>query len=113
MSGFFRNVFGKCEKQNFPFDKEKAYCFLRQGVIAGGGFSLKLDPEGIVEHYSYVNPVPENECGMRDRGAYIYFSGLNEGNVEVTAVYHYPTCEDEVEIFTLKVDRDLCVRRIN
>ncbi len=113
MLGFFASLFGCNKKPEYPFDKEIAYYYSRQGVIAGGGFHLNFNPEGVVEYYSYVKPVPENECGMRDRGADIYFVGLKEGRVEVTATYKYPTCEDEVHTFTLNVDKDLCVTRID
>lgn len=111
--GLFASLFGCNKKPEYPFDTEKAYHYLRQGVIAGGGFKLEFAPEGVVEYYSYVKPVPEYECGMRDKGADIYFVGLKEGSVEVTAVYKYPTCEDEKYTFTLNVDKDLCVTKIN
>ncbi len=113
MLSIFASLFGCSKKPDYPFDKEKAYCYARQGVIAGGGFYLKINPDDVVEYYSYVRPVPENECGMRDKGADIYFVGLKEGRVEVTAVFEYPTCEDEVYTFTLNVDKDLCVTRID
>ena len=109
-----KNLFFKRIKKNeYPFNKEKAYCYNRQGVIAGGGFYLYLNPTDIVEYYSYVKPAPEFECGMRDKGADIYFVGLKEGKVAVTAVYKYPTCEPEEFIFTLNVADDLTVTRIN
>lgn len=116
MIGFLASLFG-CSKTpdntpDYPFDTEKAYCYSRQGVIAGGDFHLTLDPEGIVDYYSYVKPVPENECGMKDRGADIYFVGLKEGRGEVTAIFGYPTCEDEIYTFTLNVNKDLFVTRI-
>lgn len=113
MFGMFATLFGCSKEPEYPFDKEKAYCYSRQGVIAGGGFHLKFNPEGIVEYYSYVKPVPENEAGMRDRGADIYFVGLKEGKVEVTATYKYPTCPNEVYTFTLNVAQDLSVTKID
>ncbi len=109
MLGIFSLLFGCSKKPEYPFDTEKAYYYSRQGVIAGGGFHLSFNPEGVVEYYSYVKPVPEDEAGMRDRGADIYFVGLKEGVVKVTATYKYPTCEDEEYTFTLNVDKDLCV----
>lgn len=109
----FASLFGCSKKPQYSFDKEKAYCYSREGVIAGGGFSLEFNPEGVVEYYSYVKPVPEYEAGMRDKGADIYFVGLKEGRVEVTATFKYPTCEDEVYIFTLNVDENLCVTKID
>lgn len=109
MLGLFASLFGCSKEPEYPFDKSKAYCYSRQGVIAGGDFTLRFNPEGVVEYYSYRKPVPEDECGMRDRGADIYFVGLKEGIVEVTAVYKYPTCEDEEVTFTLNVDKDFCV----
>lgn len=109
----FASLFGCNKKPEYPFDTEKAYCYSRQGVIAGGGFRLNFNPEGVVEYYSYVKPTPENECGMRDRGADIYFVGLKEGIVEVTAVFEYPTCEDEEYTFILNVDKDLSVTKID
>lgn len=113
MLSVFASLFGCNKKTEYPFDIEKAYCYSRPGVIAGGGFCLKFNPEGVVEYYSYVKPTPENECGMRDRGADVYFVGLKEGRTEVTAVFKYPTCEDEEYTFTLNVDKDLCVTRID
>ena len=107
----FASLFGCSKKPEYPFDKEKAYCYPREGVIAGGGFSLNFNPEGVVEYYSYVKKVPDQEAGMRDKGADIYFVGLKEGKVEVTATFKYPTCEDEVYIFTLNVDENLCVTK--
>ena len=109
----FASLFGCSKNPEYPFDKEKAYYYSRQGVIAGGGFHLTFNPEDVVEYYSYVKPVPEYEAGMRDRGADIYFVGLKEGRVEVTATFEYPTCEDEVYIFTLNVDENLCVTKID
>lgn len=107
------SLFGCSKKPEYPFDKEKAYCHSRQGVIAGGGFSLKFNPEGIVEYYSYVKPIPKDECGMKDKGADIYFVGLKEGRVEVTAIFKYPTCEDEEYTFILNVDENLCVTKVD
>lgn len=112
MLGIFSGLFGCSKKPEYPFDKEKAYYFLRQGVIAGGAVHYDFSPEGIVEYYSYVRAVPGNEAGMRDKGADIYFVGLKEGRVEVTLTYEYPTCEPEIDSFTLNVDKDLCVTRI-
>ena len=109
----FASLFGCNKKPEYPFDKEKAYYYSRQGVVAGGGFHLNFNPEGVVEYYNYVTPPPENECGMRDRGADIYFVGLKEGKVEVIATFEYPTCEDEEYTFTLNVDNDLCVTRLD
>ena len=109
----FASLFGCSKNPEYPFDKEKAYYYSRQGVIAGGGFHLNFNPEDVVEYYSYVKSVPEYEEGMRDRGADIYFVGLKEGRVEVTATFEYPTCEDEVYIFTLNVDENLCVTKID
>lgn len=111
--GFFDSLIGSIKKTNYPFDKDKAYYYMRQGVIAGGGFQLSLSPENIVKCYSYVKPTPQNECGMRDRGADLYFVGLKEGEVMVTLTYKYPTCEPEQDILTLRVDKDLTVRKIN
>ncbi len=111
MLGFLTSLFGCSKKPEYPFDKEKAYYYSRQGVIAGGAVHLTFEPEGIVEYYSYVRPTPENECGMKDRGADMYFVGLKEGRVEVTFVYEYPTCEPEEYSITLEVAEDLTVTR--
>lgn len=111
MFSIFAGLFGCSKKSEYPFDTEKALCYSREGVIAGGGFELKFNPEGIVEYYSYIKPVPPDEGGMKDRGADIYFVGLKEGRVEVTATYKYPTCPDEEYTFTLEVDKDLKVTR--
>ena len=111
--GIMASLFGCNKKTEYPFDKEKAYHYSRQGVISGGGFNLTFSPEGIVECYSYVKPVIENECGMRDRGADLYFVGIKEGEVKVTLTYKYPTCEPEHDTFTLSVNKDLIVRKSN
>lgn len=109
----FASLFGCNKKTEYPFDEEKAYCYTRSGVIAGGSFMLNFAPEGIVEYYSYVKEVPEYEAGMKDKGADIYFAGLKPGRVEVTATYKYPTCEDEIFTFNLEVAEDLTVTRID
>ena len=92
--GLFSSFFG-CNNSNpeYPFDKEKAFHYSRHGVIAGGRSELSYNPENIVECYSYVKPVPEYECGMKDNGADLYFVGLREGKTEVTFRYYYPTCQ--------------------
>ena len=109
--GIFASLFGCTQKTEYPFDKEKAYHYFRQGVISGGSVHLTYNPENIVECYSYVKPVPENECGMKDKGADLYFVGLQEGEVEVTFIYKYPTCEPEEYILTLKVSEDFSVTK--
>ena len=111
--GIFASLFGCSKKTEYPFDTEKAYYYSRQGIIAGGNFRLTFNPEKIVECYSYVKPVPENECGMKDRGADLYFVGLKEGEVEVILIYEYPTCPPEIYTITLKVADDLSVKRID
>ena len=113
LMGIFASLFGCNKKTEYPFDKEKAYHYSRQGVIAGGSVSLTFNPEKIVECYSYVKPVPENECGMKDKGADLYFVGLKEGEAEVVLIYQYPTCEPEQYTLTLKVAEDLTVTRID
>ena len=111
--GIFASLFGCSKKTEYTFDKEKAYHYSRQGVIAGGSVHLTYNPENIVECYSYVKPVPENECGMKDKGADLYFVGLNKGEVEVTFTYEYPTCEPDEYSIKLRVDEDLAVTRID
>lgn len=112
--GLFSSLFGcNNNKPEYPFNKEKAFCYSRQGVIAGGRFELRYNPENIVECYSYVKPVPEYECGMKDKGADLYFAGLQEGETEVTFRFHYPTCPPEEFTITLKVAEDLTVTKIN
>lgn len=109
--GIFASLFGCSEKTEYPFDKEKAYHYFRHGVISGGNFHLTYNPENIIECYSYVKPVPEMECGMRDRGADLYFVGLQKGEVDVTFIYEYPTCEPEKYTLKLKVFEDLSVTK--
>ena len=113
MLGIFASLFGCSKKPEYPFDVEKAYCYSRSGVIAGGVFRLELSPEGVVKYYTYTKPVSENEDGMHDRGAEIYFVGLKEGRVEVTAVYEYPTCPPEENTFTLNVAENLTVTKMD
>lgn len=111
MQEHISSLFGGGKAHDKPFDKDKSYHYSRQGVIAGGSFCLRFNPEGVVQYYSYTKPVPKYECGMRDKGADIYFVGLKEGKTEVTAVYKYPTCEDEEYTFTLNVDKNLYVTK--
>lgn len=113
MTEFFRSLFCYHQKIEFPFDTEKAYRYSRQGVIAGGSFRLAFNPEGVVEYYSYVKPAADNECGMKDKGADVYFVGLKKGRTEVTATFKYPTCEDEIYAFTLDVAEDLSVTKVD
>lgn len=116
----FASLFGcgKAEKitnttPDYPFDVEKAYCYSRSGVIAGGDFHLKLSSEGVVEYYSYPKLVSKNESGMNDKGADIYFVGLKEGTVKVTAVFEFPTTDPYEYTFTLNVAEDLMVTKID
>ncbi|MBQ3195498.1 MAG: hypothetical protein IJB65_03425 [Clostridia bacterium] len=93
-------------KKKLPFDEEKAYLYRRTGIMTGGGCRIKVTPEDLLEVYSYPIPVPENECGMRDKGANIYFVGLKTGKATVELVYTYPTCPEDTESFTLRVTED-------
>lgn len=93
------------------FDTEKAYHIKRSGIIAGGGYEIKTEPEGKIEIYSYAIPAPEDEDGMRDNGADIYFVGLEPGEVTVTVTEWYPTCEPEKSSFVLIVAEDLSVSK--
>ena len=113
MLGIFASLFGCSKKPEYPFDVEKAYFYSRSGVIAGGDFRLELSPEGVVKYYSYTKPVSENESGMRDRGADVYFVGLKEGRVEVKAIYEYPTCPPEENTFILNVAENLTVTKMD
>lgn len=109
MFSILASLFGCNSKEEYPFDTQKAYCYHRSGVIAGGSCQIELSDEQIAQYFSYPVPVPENECGMRDRGADIYFVGLAPGTVEVTLTYTYPTCEPEIKSFVLEVSQDLTV----
>ena len=60
---------------------------------------------------SYVEPVPDGEDGMRDKGASIYFVGAEPGEVTVTVTKHYPTCPDDEQSFVLVVAEDLSVTK--
>ena len=60
-----------------------------------------------------MKQVPEYEEGMRDKGADLYFVGLQEGETEVTFCYYYPTCEPEEFTIKLKVAEDLTVKKID
>lgn len=112
-SSLFASLFGCInktpQKQDYPFDTAKAYCYRRSGVISGGNCRLTAEPQGIVTYYSYVKYPPENECGMKDKGADIFFVGLKEGKVKITLEYMYPTTESDFEEFTLSVDSALNV----
>ena len=113
MLGLLSMLFGcKTEKApEYPFDTEKAYYQRRGGVMAGGRFEIKTDPEGIVEVYSYPIPVPEHEDGMKDKGAHIFFVGITPGEVTVTEIEHYPTSLPDETSFVLSVDENLCVTK--
>ncbi len=113
MLGILSMLFGcKTEKApEYPFDTEKAYYHRRGGVIAGGSYVIETEPEGIVEVYSYSIPVPEDEVGMKDKGADIYYVGLKPGEVTVTETEFFPTCPPESFSFVLVVDENLSVSR--
>lgn len=100
------------EKKVYPFDVEKAYYYRRSGLMAGANCSIEIKPEGVIEHYSYPIPVPEMECGMRDRGADVYFVGIKPGVVQVDIVTHYPTCPEEEKSLTLQVAEDGTVTKV-
>ena len=113
MLGLLSMLFGcKTEKApEYPFEVEKAFYMSRSGIMAGGSYSIKTEPEGRVEVYSYIEPVPDGEDGMRDKGASIYFVGLEPGEVTVTVTKHYPTCPDVEQCFVLVVAEDLSVTK--
>jgi len=99
-------------KKTYPFDVEKAYRYRRPGLMTGASCRFEIKPEGALEHYSYPIPVPEMECGMRDRGANVYFVGLKAGTAQVDIITHYPTCPEEVESFILQVAEDGTVTKV-
>ena len=111
MLGLLSMLFGcKTEKApEYPFDTEKAYCISRGGIIAGGSYEIKTEPEGKVKIYSYIIPAPEGEDGMKDSGANIYFVGIEPGEVTVTVNEYYPSAEPEKYSFTLVIAEDLSV----
>lgn len=113
MLGILSSLFGckKDKEPDYPFDTEKAYYMSRGGIMAGGRYEIKTEPEGIVEVYSYVNPVLEGEDGMRDKGASIFFVGIKPGETTVTASEHYPTCPPDEYSFVLSVSEDLVVTK--
>ena len=113
MLGILSMLFGcKTDKKpDYPFDTEKAYYQRRGGVIAGGRYEIKTEPEGVVEVYSYPIPVPEHEDGMKDKGADIFFVGITPGEVTVTETEILPTCPTESFSFVLVVDENLSVIR--
>ena len=95
----------------FPFDVNKAYLHSRIGIIAGSNCKVSVEPEDIVKVYEYVDYPAQDQCGMQDNGADIYFEGLKPGEAKVTLSYTYPTMEPEEIIFTLKVSEDLTVAK--
>ncbi len=105
MLKFFKMIKKPVEK-TYPFDVEKAYLYRRPGLMTGASCRIDIKPEGVLEYYSYPVPPREMECGMRDRGADIYFAGLKEGMAQVNIITHYPTCPEETESFTLQVESD-------
>ncbi len=100
-------------RRKLPFDKEKAYYYRRQGVIAGGDFRIIISPSDVVECFEEIISVKKFEDGMRDRGAHLYFAGKKEGTAEVTLTFFYPTCEPEDLTFTLNVDKNLNVTEVD
>lgn len=113
MLGLLAALFGCSKTPSYPFDVQKAYCFSRRGIIAGGNFSITLEPQGIVEYHSYPKSASRQEGGMKDKGADIFFTGLKEGTVQVTVVYTYPTSPPDEYTFTLRVAEDLSVTKQN
>ena len=112
MLSFLSMLFG-CEKEpKYPFDTEKAYYMSRGGIIAGGSYEIKTEPEGIVEVYSYPEKPPKNEGGMKDKGAEIYFVGIEPGKTVVTVSKSYPTIKQEEFSFVLSVSEDLYVSKM-
>ena len=111
--GLLLGLFGCSEKTEYPFDTQKAYCYTRGGIIAGGDFDISFSTEGVVRYFSYEKPASEKEGGMKDRGADIYFTGIKAGSVEVTVTYTYPTREPKEYKFTLEVADDLTVTEAN
>lgn len=110
---FFLSMFFGCEKEpKYPFDTEKAYHMSRGGIIAGGSYEIKTEPEGIVEVYSYPEKPSKNEGGTKDKGAEIYFSGIEPGKTVVTITKSYPTAKKEEFSFVLSVSEDLCVSKM-
>ena len=104
------SMFFGCDKEpEYPFDAEKAYHMSRGGIIAGGSYKIKTDPEGIVEIFSYPEKPPKSEGGMKDKGAEIYFSGIRPGKTVVTVTKSYPTAKQEEFSFVLLVSEDLSV----
>lgn len=114
MLGLLSMLFGcKTEKApEYPFDTEKAYCMSRGGIIAGGSYEIKTDPEGIVEVYSYPKEPSKNEGGMKDKGAEIYFVGIKPGKTAVTVTKTYPTTKKEEFSFVLSVSEDMHVSKM-
>ena len=108
-STFILSVSENLYVSKIEFDKEKVYHMRRSGIISGGSYEIKIEPEGCVEIYSYVIPAPEDEDGMKDNGADIYFAGLEPGEVTVTVKEYYPTGESEEFSFSLVVEEDLSV----
>ena len=79
--------------------------------MSGGSCSLEIVPSDVVICYEEVIPAVPSEDGMSDRGAYLYFVAKKEGTAQVSITFYYPTCEDEKQEFTLRVDKDLNVSR--
>lgn len=106
------SLFGcKAPAPSYPFDIDKAYHTTRTGIIAGGRISYAFSENGVVTYYEYPEYPPVNECGMRDRGADIYFVGLKTGTVTVTMTERSPVGDDESRSFELVVDNDLRVSK--
>lgn len=105
-------LFGCSKEPQYPFDTEKAYHMSRGGIIAGGNYEIKTNPEGIVEVYSYPEKPLKNEGGMKDKGAEIYFSGIVPGKTVVTVTKSYPTAKQEEFSFVLSVSEDLYVSKM-
>lgn len=102
---FRRNV----SVPTYPFDIHKAYRTIRTGIIAGGSIRYSFDDDGVVTYYEYPRYPPENECGMRDRGAEVFFVGLKPGTVTVTVTEQSPVGDKDEYTFRLTVDEELRV----
>ena len=96
----------------FPFDREKAFRFSREGLITGEEYSIRIEPAEGADVYEYVTPAPEEEDGMRDAGAEIYIVGRRAGEVTVTVRRFLPTDGAWEESFRLRIGEDLRAERI-
>ncbi len=106
--------------QSLPFDVEKAYKCRRRSTQTGTHWEVEYSKKDIVIYYTITDSVPEEDGfpvdGVADGGTTFYFVGQKPGEVKVTfyTIIDFDGGKKEEDFsFTLKVDDDLTVTRLD